>query len=142
MWLFDRIKRKRAEPLQRFDDDVLGSMIWQIESEAWEGVSNNLRFSLAYDGGATPNAQLIEYGRNMLLVNDAIIKGIEQAKGAAIINEPNLKTEIGALRVGVIHFFIHKGVRRILADLESDQLDRSWRAEFKEDLCEGIGYDT
>ncbi len=142
MGLFAIFQGKGEDPVPRYEDVVLGSMVWSDDDEAWAGELSGVKYLIAYDRQAKPTNELLGYARKVLADPGAFHSAVERAKRSATAENPRLADEIAGLQVEAIHFYMHKGVRRILADLEGGEGDRSWRVEFKEMDCEGIGFDT
>lgn len=143
MGLFDNFKRRKnyEDPLERYADQILGSMVWSADAEAWAGEYHGIRFLISYDCRATPTIDLVAYARKVLADPGAFLGTVERAKPAAIGENPALADEIAGLRVEAVHFYSYKTVRRIIADLAGGKRGRSWRVEFREEECEGIGFD-
>jgi hypothetical protein len=142
MGFVSKLFKKGEEPQQSCTDCVLGSMTWSQDDEAWFGQYGGKKFSLAYEWTRTPPDSLITYAREVL--NDAgwLASSLAQAKEMAKrdCGDPYL-AEIDALTLGRIHFYLHKGKRRIIADLVGGMDDRLWRIEYDDRVCEGIGFD-
>jgi hypothetical protein len=144
MGLFDFFKKRPAppEPQEQYVDPVLGGLVWSQDDEAWAGERDGLKFFIAYGGQATPEKELLQYARDVLENPSAFTDTVERAKPDAIAAHPKLADEIAGLRVEAVRFYAFKNTRRILADLAGGQRDRSWRVEFSERDCDGIGFDT
>ncbi len=137
--LFD--KGESPDPI--FDDPVLGAMSWSKDEEAWAGAYDGFRFAVAYERKSTPAAELLSYTREVLGDGTWLIEALESEKQRALASAPSsAKAEIEALRFGLIHFYRHKGQLRIIADVEGGGDSRSWRIEFHDRVCEGLGFDS
>ncbi len=141
-WLDRFRKQKGSEPQRRYEDELLGTMFWSEDEEAWAGESEGIMFLVAYDLQSTPTEDLLVYARQMLADPAQFREIVERAKPAAIAVNPRLANEVEGLRVVAVLFYRYKTVRRIFAGLEGGKRDRSWRVEFSEEHCEGIGFDT
>ncbi len=144
MGLFDFFrKRKGEDPVERYEDDVLGPMVWSEDDEAWTGEYGGVKYLIAYGQQARPTDELLEYAREVLSDLSTFLGSVQLAKQSAAAKSPWLAGEIAGLQVEILYFYTHKGAKRILADLAGgDERYRSWRAEFKGTDCEGIGFDT
>lgn len=141
MGLFHPFRSKGEGPRKRYEDAVLGPMVWSEDDEAWAGEHGGLKYLLAYEGRATPGDELLGYARMVLADPQAFVRAVERAKADAAAENPWLADEIAELRVGVL-YFSHQGTPGILAGLEGGKEGRSWRVEFGEEGCAGIGFDT
>jgi hypothetical protein len=141
MGFFDLFKKREA-PLQTHEDETLGAMVWSEEDEGWKGECDAIAYIVAYEGLQTPPHDLVLYARETLANRGEFRAAVESAKKIAVSQHPKLAEQITALKIGTACFYRYKNVRRILADLNGGQGDRSWRVEFTEDQCEGIGFDT
>ena len=141
MGLFDLFK-KWPEPLQRYEDEVLGPMAWSADDEAWEGEYGGIKYTIQYGREAAPTSELLAYARAVLTAPDRLNGSFQDARAAALAEYPAYADEIAALRIDAMRFYVHKTTRRILADLAGGKSDRSWRMEFLDNDCEGIGFDT
>src|SRR5262249_39831391 len=108
----------------------------------WKGEASAMSYIVAYEGLEAPPHDLLMYAREILANRDRFRAAVESAREPLILQQPLLAEEIAALRIGTLCFYKHKNVRRILANLDGGKGDRSWRVEFREDQCEGIGFDT
>ena len=142
MSLFDIFQRKCPVPLQRYEDEVLGSMIWSQVDEAWSGECNGIRYLISYNHQAVPDPKLLAYARDVLANRDIFNRAIERAKASALAANPRFAEEIAELRVDAIYFYSSRTTLGIMVDLAGGREGRSWRVEFGEDGCEGIGFDT
>ena len=136
--------KKGEEPLLTFTDSKLGLMKWSEEDESWIGECNGIKFSLAYERkSSVPVKELVVYATEFLGDQKSVNASLEQAKREAQ-NEysKSYKGEIESLRIGVVHFYRHKDKRRIIADLMGGENFRSWRIEYNDKNCEGIGFDS
>jgi hypothetical protein len=142
MGFVSELFKKGEEPQQSYTDGVLGPMAWSQDDEAWFGQYRGQKFSRAYERTNVPPDSLISYAREVL--NDAgwLASSLAQAKEIAKrdCGDPYL-AEVAALTLGRIHFYLHKGKRRIIADLDGGKDVRRWRIEYADRVCEGIGFD-
>jgi hypothetical protein len=137
---FDFLKRGE-NPVERYADDVLGTMVWSPVEEAWRGECAGVSYLIAYDRTATPKRELLEYAREVLGEADTFSQSIAHELEAAAVKDTIHADEIRALTMASVSFYLHKGVRRMLVNLEGGRGPRAWRAEFRERNFEGIGYD-
>jgi hypothetical protein len=133
--------KKREDPLERYNDDGLGLMVWSEDDEAWGGEYGGIKYLIGYDSQATPRSDLLAYARSILDDVPQLKNKIEQAKEIAIAENAGLAKEITLLRIESVFFYHHKERRRILASLAGGLKNRLWRVEFEEDKFEGIGFD-
>jgi hypothetical protein len=141
-WLDFLLKPKGEDPRERFEDEVLGPMSWSEDDESWAGEHNGIRFLIRYEGRSTPTDDLLAYGRETLGDLGSFLGAIDRARRTMIAEYPRLADEIAGLRVEDVYFSRNKAGRYIFATLAGGQRDRSWRVEFTEKHCEGIGFDT
>src|SRR5215471_11174306 len=138
MGFFSELFKKGEEPQPSYTDGVLGSMSWSQDDEAWFGEYNGQKFSLAYERTAAPPDALIAYARDVLDDSAWLASTLAEAKERAKREcGASYQAEIGGLGWGRIHFYLHKGKRRIIADLDGGQDDRLWRIEYGDRVCEG-----
>lgn len=130
------------DPLPVFTDPLLGKMEWSKDDEAWLGARRQVKFGLAYDRKSSPAAELIAYAHQVLCGGAWMENSLAEAKQRARQEYPQAyHEEIQGLTWGTVHFYLHKGTRRIIADLEGGRDDRAWRIEYHDRECEGIGFD-
>ena len=141
-WLDFLLKPKGEDPRERYKDEVLGPMSWSEDDEAWAGEYKGIRFLIGYAGRSAPTDDLLAYAREMLADPDAFLRAIDRARPAVVAQLPRLADEIAGLRVEDVYFSRNKTGRYIFATLAGGRRDRSWRVEFAEEHCEGIGFDT
>lgn len=142
MGLFSDLFKKGEDPLPAFSDPKLGEMQWSKDDEAWLGECQNRKFGLAYEGMSTPTSELIAYAHEVLDDPAWLDASLAEAKQQAIKEYPEPShEEIKSLVWGSIHFYRHKGNRRIIADLDGGKDYRAWRIEYHDRQCEGIGFD-
>ncbi len=63
MGFFSNLFKKVDKPQRQCSDAVLGNMQWSEDNESWVGELAGARFSLAYDGAASPQEVLLAYAR-------------------------------------------------------------------------------
>jgi len=145
MGFLDFIK-SGEEPISVYEDSILGRLLWNDNDEAWIGKYNGYIFTLAYDKKKEPDIDLINHARNILNNTEWLNKTLAEAKNNWLIENNKfaeiLKDEIFSLKLDKFYFFKRKNVNSILANLEGGSAERSWRIEFKEMKCIGMGYDT
>ena len=142
MGLFSNLFKKGEAPVPTFSDSKLGAMLWSEDDEAWLGEYRGRKFGLAYEGTSAPRSELIAYAHEVLDDPEWLDASIAQAKQQVIKTYPEPShDEIRSLAWGAIHFYRHKGARRIIADLEGGKDYRAWRIEYHDRQCEGIGFD-
>lgn len=137
----DTFFRSRPRPVKDYHDSSLGDMQWSDDDDSWRGELNGVVFYLGYDYASKPRRSLLEYAFRILSRIEFIAEAIATAKREAIGRNPKMATEIEALSLGSVSFWESEGQMRILADLEGGEFGRSWRIEFRDDNCEGIGFD-
>ena len=142
MGLFSDLFKKGEDPEQLCTDDVLGPMTWSEDDEAWFGDHNGRKFSLAYEWTKRPPDSLVTYAREVLHDADWLASSLAGAKERAKKECGDAYVaEIDALSLGRIHFYLHKGKRRIIANIDGGKDDRCWRIEYDDRTCEGMGFD-
>jgi hypothetical protein len=141
-WLDFFQQRKGDEPQENHEVEELGPMRWSEDAEAWAGQHNGIRFLIAYEGPSTPTQELLGYAREMLADPAKLLRPVDSAKAGAVAENPGFAEEIAGFCLDLVHFYRHNAARRIIADLAGGKRGRSWRVEFRERDCEGIGFDT
>jgi hypothetical protein len=142
MGLFSNLFKKGEDPLPAVTDPQLGPVRWSQDDEAWLGEYKGRRFGLAYEGKSAPTSELITYAHEVLDDSPWLDSSLAEAKQQAIKDYPESShEEIKSLAWGAIHFYRHKGIRRIIADLDGGKDYRAWRIEYHDRQCEGIGFD-
>ena len=141
-WLDFLLKPKGEDPQERYEDEVLGAMSWSEDDEAWAGEYKGFRFLIRYEGQSTPTDDLLAYARETLGDPGSFLEAIDREKRTMIARYPRLADEIAGLRVEDAYFSRNKAGRYLFTGLAGGQRDRSWRVEFTEKHCEGIGFDT
>jgi hypothetical protein len=142
MGFFSDLFKKGEDPERLCTDAVLGPMKWSDDDEAWFGEHNGRKFSLAYEWTKTPPDALVTYAREALHDTDWLASSFTAAKERAKEERgAPYAAEVDSLSFGRIHFYLHKGKRRIIADLDGGKDDRSWRIEYADRTCEGMGFD-
>jgi len=143
MGLFSSLFSRGEEPLPTCSDARLGAMEWSNDDESWVGQYQDKKFGLAYEGKCAPTSELMAYAHDVLTEPGWLDASLAAAKQQAVKEYPEpAHEEIQGLVWGAIHFYRHKGVRRIIADLEGGRNDRAWRIEYQDRKCEGIGFDS
>lgn len=143
MGFLGNLFKKGEDPVAQCADATLGQLLWSEEDEAWFGEFDSLRFSLAYSGESQPSAAVLDYAREMLKDAAWLAASLAQAKEDAKGEfDKFYHPEVESLSFGRIHFYIHKGKRRILAELDGGKDYRCWRIEYDDRICEGMGFDS
>ena len=142
MGVFSSLFKKGEDPLSTVTDSQLGTMQWSKDDEAWLGEYRHRKFRLGYEGKSTPTIELIAYAHEVLTDPAWLDATLAEGRQQAIREHPEpLHEEIKSLGWGAIRFYRHKGVRRIIADLDGGKDYREWRIEYHDRQCEGIGFD-
>lgn len=124
-------------------DQILGELRWSEDDEAWFGKYKKYDISIAYEHGGSPGDKLLDYARSILSENSFLEDNLKTEKEKYIKANPKFKEEVISLHYVFIHFYrYNERENRILADLGSCISSRSWRIEYCEMLCEGIGFDS
>ena len=139
--------KKGEDPEQSCADTVLGSLLWSEDDEAWFGEFNGHKFGLSYEGLKKPSEAVVSYAREILNDSPWLSATLAEAKKKKIEKYgrkygDQYKSEVESLSFGRIVFYIYKGKRRIMADLEGGNEYRLWRIEYNDRNCEGIGFDS
>ncbi len=134
--------KKGEQPVEHYSDEVLGVVRWSKEDEAWVGNFDSFEFGLGYSRTSAPSVEVINYAREILNDSPFLASSLTEAKRAALLKRGVFyRDEIDSLIFDEIHFFVQKGERRILADLEGGKDYRLWRIEYTDRKCHGIGFD-
>ena len=143
MGLFGNLFRKGEEPNKNWSDSVLGHTEWSKDDEAWCGEFQSFRFTISYEWTKDPDPTLVEYAREILQSPDWLFDSLINSKISAKQEYgEELSERIEQLEYETFHFMLQKGKPVILADLGEDEDGRSWRIEFSERTCAGIGFDS
>ena len=129
------------KPVDRFADDILGTMVWSPTEEAWHGEYGGLTYLIAYDRAATPTPALLAYAREVLGDAEGLRETIGRSMRLGEAEYPAYADEVQKLEIDTVSFFEHKRTRRMLVSLAGGRDGRAWRVEFKDQTCEGIGFD-
>jgi len=134
---------KGEDPLPSIDDPQLGHMAWSKDDEAWVGTHGGMQFGLAYEREAAPTPGLLAYAREVLADPNWLANTLEEEKKSwAPKVPPSVKTELAALRFGLVYFSMHKDHGYIFATVDGGGDNRSWRIEYHGRKCDGLGFDT
>jgi hypothetical protein len=144
MRFLSKLFEKGEDPSPVVDDPQLGRMEWSPDDEAWVGTSGVFRFALAYERKATPTLPLLCYAKEVLSDPGWLGGTLEEEKRRwASKIPPSTRSELAALKFGLIYFSIHKDRGPyIFAIVDGGGEDRSWRIEYHGRQCDGLGFDT
>lgn len=143
MGFLSKLFEKGEDPLPIVNDPQLGHLEWAEADEAWVGSYNGFHFSLSYDRKAVPTPEVSAYAKSML--GDAVwlMDTFEKEKDHCMTKAPShLIREIAGLKLGRLYFSMNKGCGYVIANVEGGGDDRSWRIEFHDRKCDGMGFDT
>ncbi len=142
MGFLSNLFKKGEDPDKSCSDEVLGLMAWSEDDAAWLGDLKGTRFSVSYECTKHPSDTVVGYAREILSDPGWLASTLAEAKGRAKQRYGDFYfPEIDSLSFGRIHFYLHEGQRRIIADLDGGKDERLWRIEYGERRCEGIGCD-
>ena len=140
--LLDAFK-KGEEPDSIYTDEVLGAMHWSDEDESWHGECRGVKFSLDYERLKRPTDAVVAYAREVLEAPEFLAASIAAEKEKEKTRYGDFYTaEIDELTMGEIHFYLHKGNRRMFVGLDGGRDYRVWRIEYQDRTCEVIGFDS
>ena len=143
MRFLTRLFEKGEDPLPVVEDPQLGSLKWSKADEAWIGSYNGFRFALACGRKAAPAPNLSAYAKDVLGDRGWLAGTLEMEKSNwATKVPPGVKDEVAGLKFGLIHFSMHEDRGYIIADIEGGGGNRSWRIEYHNRECDGLGFDT
>ncbi len=144
MRFLKKLFEKGEPPVPVVDDPQLGRLEWSEDDEAWVGTHRGFRFALAYERKATPAPPLLSYAKEVLNDPGWLERTLEEEKNRwAAKAPPSVQHELAGLRFGLIYFSIHKHRGPcIFAIVEGGEDDRSWRIEYHDRQCDGLGFDT
>ena len=142
-------------PITSLDHPRLGQLSWSRDEEGWTGEVAGICFVIDRSSGAQPDPRLIEYAESVLLADpNWLLSELEAAKTQFLQQCRDRSEEMAAyyspevdtLRYEVVVFRVRRRRVRIFADLGERSApsapDRSWRIQFVERSCEGLGFDT
>jgi len=138
-----KLFEKGETPIPIVEDPTLGRLEWSEDDEAWIGSFNGFRFALSYERKSAPPPRLSDYARDVLGNPAWLTDTLEMEKRSwASKVPPNVKDEVASLKFGIIHFSMRKDRAYIIADVEGGGDERSWRIEYHDRECDGLGFDT
>ena len=143
MRLLKKFCKKGEDPIPIIEDRTLGRLEWSNDDEAWAGTFNGFRFALSYEGKSAPTPRLLDYAKDAL-GSPGWLTGtfeIEKSSWASKV-PPNVRDEVASLKFGIIQFSMRKDSGYIIADVEGGGDNRSWRIEYHDRVCGGLGFDT
>lgn len=130
------------DPKPTYHHDVLGDMNFSEDDEAWVGFLDCIPLSVAYTAQSEPDPVLIGYGLSLLQDRAWLEAEIENAGRQFALQDTFYQDEVRGLKIGKIYVDRRKGVNSALIDLTGGRDYRAWRVEFKERVCEGMGFDS
>lgn len=131
------------QPQEIIDDPVLGRLQWSKDDEGWTGEYRGFKISFSQKNESVPTEALIKYARQVLDTEGFLTESLEKAKQEWIMKLPKHAKEISALYFDEVHFYRSKGQKNcILAHLGPEDDYKSWRIEYMEMNCLGLGCDT
>ncbi len=134
--------RNGEAPAVEVTHPILGVLRWSPDEGAWIGSYRDIRFSLGYEGQATPSDPLVAYALEVMDDPGWLDATFSAAKQEAFKTfEAYYAEEIRGLTLGTVHFLRRRGELGILADVEGGRDDRCWRIEYTGRQCFGIGFD-
>ncbi|RBP45443.1 hypothetical protein DES53_103443 [Roseimicrobium gellanilyticum] len=143
--LFDVFK-KGEDPDSIYTDEVLGVTHWSDEDESWHGEYRGLKFSLDYERLKKPSDAVVAFAREVLEVPEFLVASVATEKDKEKVSLTRhgdiYAAEVDGLTIGEIHFYLHKGKRRMFIGLEGGRDYRVWRIEYADRTCEGMGFDS
>ena len=137
----------KPTPPEPFTDPILGQLNWFTQDEGWQGQYNGFNFFIGDCGTDHPDEPVLAYTREILNDPTLLNASLAQAKARHKANlSEKLRQfytpEIDELTWDVLYFSVHKGKRTIFATLKPGRDYRSWRIEFTDRQCDGLGFDT
>lgn len=143
MALLKKLFAQGPDPLPVFTDPQLGRMAWSKHDEGWIGTSNGLRFILAYEREAAPTARLLAYARDLLADPAWLPAALEKEKAGWLRKVPSAQAaEVEELSLGIAAFSMRPDRGTMIAEVEGGEDRRTWRIEFHDRHCLGLGFDT
>ena len=133
-----------VKPIQIIDHEVFGVLQWSKANNEWSGSYNSLKFTISQEKNRKePSKEILEYVSAMLSDTEFLIGTLEAEKNRWIeqhqLSDEHMK-EISLLNFEELSFFRYKGLtNKILATLSPDS-NRSWRLEYTEMECIGLGF--
>jgi hypothetical protein len=122
---------------------TLGVLRYDYEQNAWVGNLDEKNFGLSSRTKDPPTPMLVSYAVGALKAPGWLSTETDIARRAAIDEYPKeAATEISQLTIGSILFYQRKATCHLIADLDGGREFRSWRIEFRDRDCEGIGFDS
>lgn len=142
--------KKWVKPQERYEDDVLGPLVWSADEESWAGEIHGIKFYIAYEYEATPPSDLLVYARKTLTDPGKFIDALERAKSKEKSRYPSYARDIDKLRYEEATFSRNKAHRSLEVYLGEDEHCRHWFAyfedndfaDFQDHECRGLRFDT
>jgi hypothetical protein len=133
---------RKVPPLSNIVHPTLGTLTWSSQEKGWLGSVNGLSFCLAHEDSPEPSKEVVAYAEEMLRAPHLLRDPLEEQKGVWAKKYPAQATEISQLSYEQITFYRHKGKNQVFASLGPESANRSWRIEFQNHECKGLGFDS
>lgn len=123
-------------------DSLGGKMSYSEEEETWWTEYDGVRIGIAFSGKVPPDSSLVEYAISFVREKPWFYSQLTGAAEEVRRENKSLPAEVSHLKTACVHVYELDGVKRALIDLDGGEPYRSWRIEFRERECEGLGFDT
>ena len=105
-------------PAKIYHHDLLGDMQYIEDDEAWIGVFNGLRVSVAYEGGSEPDSWLIEYAISLVVDRAWLEAAIVEASNKYLTKHPSYTDEVRGLVIDLIQIYNNESIRSAFIELK------------------------
>lgn len=126
--------------------EKLGILQWSKTNNEWSGCYNSLKFTIHHEKNhIQPSAEIVAYICSMLMNIEFLKATLQEEKGKwkkQYKSDKEQMKELSDLQFEKLDFYRYKDkVNKIFATL-SPEIIRSWRIEYKEMECIGLGFDS
>ena len=141
--MFGWVKRKRSTDLRAdFQDEVLGSVVWDPEEEAWVTCVPQPPFRILLAGEGRPDPRLVSHARDIFSSPDKLTTAVTLVLASAAKDLPIASTEILGLSVESVALMWPDRPDDGMVYLDGPDTDgRVWRCDYIGRQPQGLGFD-
>lgn len=121
---------------------ILGSLTWTEAEDGWVGQHTGFQIVLAHENRTHPPVPLLAYAVEALRQPHRFREALEAAVANCAPHYRPFQQEMAELRYDTLYFSVGKHGRRLFATLTPGREYRAWRLEFRDLVCDGIGFDS
>lgn len=131
------------DPVQQFEDPVLGALIWDADEESWKCEFAGETFLIGRDRSSSePLGRLLEYARSVVSDGAWRAEALANAKAGYLAKYPRYESELLPLVPEQISFLPHRKGDFMNWVLGYGAPDRLWFVEFHGRELTHIGFHT